>query len=178
MAQKLNTKELAKKVRGRRKFLDKVIGEIITLVNTKGKTVSRMVHSARKYIVLELRNFGAFTFHTDWGQTMFGGNTVKVYYHPGRNFREGGLDSAFDKDWTPVLDVDFQVDGEYRVNKFDEKLSWQKKLVWVLRNKDRIAAPATQNRQKQSERAQAAEIKRQKETRVRQDAENLGITVQ
>lgn len=178
MAQELNIKELVRKTRERKKFLDAIIEPVIKLVREKGRMINRSQETSHTNVVWELRNFGGFSFHTDLGQTMFGGNTVKVFYHPSRSFREGGLDSAHDKDWVPVLDVYFQTELEYRVSKFDERLSWQRKLFWVLRNKDKVAARAEKENRKRRDvsRRELRQIEKREDTI--NDAKRLGIISQ
>lgn len=123
----LTNKAIARKIRERKNFLNRVANFIDKLVCEKGRVLSISEHSAWTHIVWELRNFGGFTFYADLGQTMSGGNTIKVYYHPDHNFREGDLDSA----WTPVLEVDFQTrsENDYRVKRFEEAAAWQKALT-------------------------------------------------
>ena len=159
LVRNLANKALAGKVRKRKRFLDETIDPVIKLVCERGRMVSRNQGSSNTHVVWELRNFGGFSFHTDLGQTMFGGNTVKIYYHPGRSFREGGLDSAHDKEWIPVLEVDFQTHREYVVKRFDETTGWRRALVRVLRNKDKIASRTAKTSQKQVKRSHAAELR-------------------
>ncbi len=142
----LKTEQLAKQVRARKEFLNRVVKSLMNLVQEYGIVTKRDTANCHIRVVSELRNFRSFTFATDLGQTDFGGNTTKVWYHPGKNFREGGLDSAWDKEWTPVLDVDFQVTGDdYEVHIFNESVDWQRALLHVFKNKIKIAAQIERN---------------------------------
>lgn len=175
MTQDQNTDKLAKKVRTRKNFLNKVVNPVIDLVHKRGTIVRREQGSCHTRIVAEFRNFGDFTFHTDLGQTMFGGNTVKIFYHPGRNFREGGLDSAFDREWSPVLFVDFHTDGDYTVRSFNEKAGWQKALVSVLKNENKIMAQIEKTRSKAKKISKKQEQNSQVENEIRKEAYKLGL---
>ncbi len=135
----LKTEQLANKIRIRKEFLNQVVNRVTGLVRKYGKVTKRDECHSHTRVVSELRNFGNFTFETDLGQTDFGGNDIMIWHHPGKSFREGGLDFAFDKEWTPVLDVYFQVKDEYEVKAFNEETNWQKTLTFVLKNQDKIA---------------------------------------
>src|SRR3989338_8127473 len=134
------------KILNRRRFLKEIIDPIIKLVSENGVVLKYDKHSCHTHIVSELNNFGHFSFHTDLGQTMFGGDTITIYYHPNRKFREGGIDSAHDKESQPVLEVYEQID--YEIKKFDEQKNWQRALVRVLKNKDRIVSQIKKEQKK------------------------------
>jgi len=176
MAGELTNKDLARKIRGRKNFLDKTVDAVINLVCNRGKVLSRSEHSAHTHIIWELHNFGGFSFRTDLGQTMFGGNTVKVYYHPGRSFREGGLDSAWDKDCSPVLIVYFPTEGDYKVGQFNEKTDWQRALIRVLKNQNNIAAQINKAKEKENKTLQKWSQKDEKNAQLIKEAQKLGIT--
>lgn len=148
----LKTKQLAKKIRARKQFLNQVVGQIINLVGQYGWVTKRDQENYHTNVVTELRNFGNFTFETNLGQTDFGGDAVKVWYHPGKNFREGGLDFAWDKEWIPVLDVYFQEEKNYDVYTFKKSADWQKALLYVLKNKAKVAAQIQKQVKKDQEK--------------------------
>jgi hypothetical protein len=178
MAQSLNNIGLANKIRVRKKFLDKIITSIIQLVANKGKIINRVMGSSSKHIVQELRNFGGFSFYTDLGQTMFGGNTIKVYHHPGQSFCDGGLDLAQNNICEPVLDVYFQTADEYDVCTFNESKKWQRALIRVLKNQDKIAAQLDRKENKLKNKSEKEEVKRLKEERLQEEARRLGVRSQ
>ncbi len=138
MAQKsAETKNLVRKIKKREQFLVRVVTGVIALVQKHGTLKSSERGGSHIRTIKELCNFGNFTFETDLGQTDFGGNTISVWYHPGKIFREGGSDSAHDKKLTLVLDVYYQT--HYEVNEFYEKPNWQKAIIRVFKNQDKIA---------------------------------------
>lgn len=173
MAHDSSTEQLVKKVRVRKEFLDKIINSITELVREYGRVTRREQGSSHTRVVMELRNFGNFTFETDLGQTMFGGNAVRVWHHPGKSFREGGLDAAWDKEWKPVLDVYFQTD--YQVGAFDEETDWQKALIYVLKNQRRVARENRDAVLKRSQKLEKKERANAKSAKLVADAQKLGI---
>ena len=172
MAHDLNIKQLASKVRARKEFLDKITDLATKLVREYGRVTKRDQGSWHTRIVTELRNFGNFTFETDLDQTQFGGDAVKIWHHPGKSFREGGLDSAWNKEWTPVLDVYFQT--AYKVNTFNENTDWQRALIYVLNNQRKVA----RERREVLKGTQKLDKKEQtdaKNTKLIAEAQELGI---
>lgn len=174
----LTNKALSRMIKERRAYLTRVLNAVVKLASQEGKVLLRSTHSAHTHVVWELRDFEGFTFHADLGQTMFGGNTVKVYYHPGRSFGEGGIDSAHDQEWAPVLEVDFQTGDEhdYRVKKFKESAEWRRVLDRVLRNSDKIAAQAKKTEKKVDKRAERQRAAEARRLRLAKEAGELGIT--
>lgn len=180
MAQDKKTRKLARQIQTRMEFLKQTTGAVINLVIQKG-TWKEEVKRFHTYVSAELRDFGGFSFEVELGKTEEGGNTVKMYCHPGRKFREGGLDSAWDKEFMPVLSVDFWSGDSYEVRTFSDEFKWQKALSRVLKNKDKISTriAATAEKEKQKTKKLAANPK----TEVTKDqlivqAERLSITVQ
>ena len=166
---------IARKLKNRKEFLKKIVERVEELVRKEGTELSYIEHSCHTHIVAELRNFGHFSFHTSLGQTMFGGNTITIYYHTGRSFREGGIDSAYDKEWTPVLKVDFQTGDDFKVVIFDEQRNWQRALVRVLKNEENIAAQIKRKKEEAKTakaRNRAAEEKKKK---LLEEAKKLGV---
>lgn len=61
---------------------------------------------------------------------MMGGNNVKVWYHPDRQYEEG---------LKPVLDIDWQIDpGKYFRLQFDEHLQWQRGIQKIIQRQRSI----------------------------------------
>lgn len=171
--------ELAKKIRARKEFLNKVCGQIIDLVRKYGKITRRDQGNNHTNVISELHNFGSFTFETNLGQTDFVGDTIGVWYHPGRSFREGGLDFAWDKKWIPVLYIHYQVKGDYEVATFNKNVGWQKALLYILKNKTRIATQIATEIEKEKEKELKKEKKRKQaetdKTKLVEEAQKLGF---
>lgn len=114
-------KTLADKVRSRQKFIGVIIPWIEKLVSKHGEELSYSQGSCHTHIVAELKNFNGFSFKTDTGHSMMGGNSFKIWYHPGKKLDNGG---------TLVLDLYFQVHvGESQVRSFDTSTKWVEKLL-------------------------------------------------
>ena len=175
MTGKLTNKTLARKIRARKRFLDNVLNPIIQLVDKRGTVTKREQRSSYTHVVAELRNFGNFTFRTDLDKTKFGGDTIKVWYHPGRSFREGGLDSVWDKEWIPVLDINFLICTDYLVREFNKKTDWQRALVSVLKNQDNVATQINKIQEKAVERLQTWRQEGERNDQLIREAKKLGI---
>lgn len=180
MAQDKDTKELARKIRARKKFLKRIVTPVINLVVKRGRVLERHMGSCNIHIISELRNFGGFTFETDLGQTQFGGSTVTIFYHPHCNFREGGIDFARENERI-VLSVFFQTEAEYeyKVITFDNRTDWQRVLIHVLQNADKIAERQNAKEKRIAERNKAeselAEFRKERKLKLIEEAKNLSI---
>lgn len=175
MAHDLNTKRLARQIKARKDFLNKVVNSVTKLVREYGRVTKRDQGSSNTRVVSELRNFGNFTFETDLGQTMFGGNTIRVWYHPNKSFRKDGLDSAWDKEWQPVLNIYYQTD--YKVINFDEQREWQRALFRVLKNKERIATQVKKKEGKTKTTVVQNSAINEEGNKLLKEAKKLGITL-
>ncbi len=171
---------LENKIAKRRKFLNEVFDRITNLVSKEGEQLSYSEHSCHTNVVAELKNFGNFTFTTNLDQSMIGGDTIRVYYHPGRKFQEGGTDAAHDKGLDPVLAVDVDGRGIYTVRIFDEQRNWQKKLLHLLKNSNKIAKGIRKAKERAEKEAKSVRDKRhadeEKRKRLLKEAENLRIS--
>lgn len=168
--------QLARKVGARKRFLDKVVSPIVDLVHKRGKVNKREQGSSHTRVVSELINFGDFTFETDLGQTMFSGDTIRVWHHPHRNFREGGLDYAHDKEWTPVLDVYYQDRSDYKVGAFRDETDWQRALIRVLKNQNKIAARIKKTQDKASKTLRNWRQADERKDKLAKEAQKLGLS--
>jgi hypothetical protein len=114
------------------RFLKKVIGFACSITRTQGKRLENTSHSVHLHTIYELLNFGGFSFYVDSGQTMFGGDTVKIWYHPSRpHTKRAG----------PVLDISWGLDLNNPSHVyFDPNLEWQKEILKVVRWQKKIAA--------------------------------------
>jgi len=166
---------LKRKIQSRKKFLDRILEPVINLIREEGTIIDYQEYTYLNFA--ELRDFGHFSFHTDPEPIRYmfvQGYTVKIYYHPGRKFREGGLESAFDKDWTPVLDV--RVDDYYEVAIFNEQRNWQRALIRILKNSDRIAAQIRKRREKEQMIIEEKCTDNEKIKKLLEEAKKLKVT--
>jgi hypothetical protein len=173
----LQTREIARQVRKRKALLRMAVACVDYFVEKYGIVVEKAQGSSNTHIVSRLINFKDFTFETDYGQTMFGGNNVKIWHHPGKRFREGGLDSAHDSCWNPVIDVYFQVGNDWQVNVFNPTPVWQKELIHLFRNRVRVCNEI--NRVRKSILPQKTSSKQEQAIKVREDliAEALKLRI-
>ena len=73
---------LAKQVAERQKFIEDIVRCVSSLVVRCGRVLCRETHSWHTTTEIELKNFAGFSFYTYGSYTRFGGETVKVWYHP------------------------------------------------------------------------------------------------
>ena len=168
----IKTEELAKEVRTRNEFLDIVTNRVIDLVRKYGEVTKRDEGNNHTNIVSNLCNFGSFTFETDLGQIDFGGNTVRVWHHPGKNFQEN---SVWSNPLVPVLDVYFQTTKDYAVSIFNHRTGWQKALINLLKNRARIAAQIKKTQNKTLKTRENQEQSNTEKIKLIKEAQKLRI---
>jgi len=133
----LSNEELTRKVALRREFLLRVIRWVEKAVPSRGELLKREIGSSHTHTVCLLQDFGDFSFQSDTGQTMMGGNSVNVWYHPG--FR--GLDLGKTRS---VLTLHYQSDpNNCEVSIYEIGTPWEDSLSYVMENENEIAAEAT-----------------------------------
>ena len=141
---------LESKIAYRLAFLEKVTGFAEMITAKEGNGVLYRMHSSHTHIINELRDFGGFSFRADTGQSMFGGSTIEVWYHPGRLF-------AAQPEPKKVLHIDWLIDLEKNTRlTFDEESKWETNISRVIKNWEEIAR----------RRDQAAAAARKKQERL------------
>lgn len=161
-------KNLIEKVAERERFLKTVIPFVVSLVQEKGKVLKESIGSCNINIIRELANVAGFTFKTDLGQTMFGGNNIKVSY---QEKRHGVLMQN-----RVVLDVYWQCDiDECKVNFFDESASWQSALLKLTKNKDKIVARIDKEKERRDQGRACEAQERERLAALQIRAKDLGI---
>ena len=126
--------ELVKKMEARKKFIKKVIKFAGQILRERGKVIERSEHSCHTHVVQELLNFADFSFCGDFGQTMFGGETVRILYHPNKTVTSF---PRYGRCTFEVYSQDLSFD-ECKVEFFDNNTKWQVELLRVIRNKKAI----------------------------------------
>lgn len=133
----ISDEELARKVDSRRQFLLRVVRWIEKAVPKRGRLLKREVGSSNTNSVYLLRDFGDFSLLYNTGQTMMGGNSVKVWYHP--DSCEVDIEKT-----NPTLALYYQTDpNDCEVSFYDAKTSWEDLLTHVMEHENEIAAKAT-----------------------------------
>ena len=165
-------KGLAKKIEAREKFLKKVIDFVEKLVIERGEITEKVQGSCHTNIKRRLFNFGDFSFLTDRGQTMFGGNECKIWYHPKNeagDIREGSL----------VLSVYYQCESEKnnncRVDVFNENHAWQSAINYAMSHKDKIVAKISKKEQERRDKSRNNANELERMTRLQEKAKRLKI---
>lgn len=125
---------LTREVAARTRFLKKVIDFAESITNQLGRLLHRAVDSRHTHTIFELHNFGKFSFYVDTNKTMFGGNTVKVWYHPAKKYVPA------DSDLVPVLDISWGIDINNPTHlRFNDEPDWQLEILKVIQNQKIIA---------------------------------------
>lgn len=123
---------LAREIAARTLFLKKVTDFAEAISGERGKELHYSQGSSHTHTIYELHDFGGFSFHADTGRTMFGGNQVKVWYHPAAEYTPG---------LPPVLDIEWQVDIEKCTHlQFNADPQWQRAILKVIQRRKGIAA--------------------------------------
>ena len=173
MAKDASSKVLSRKISERERFLKESIPFIEKLVREKGVLIKRTTGSSNIRVVMELKNFGNFSFHCDWGQTMFGGNTIQAWYQPNTSPAEN-CPSA-----THVLSVYYQCASftpqDCDVSVFGEGLTWQEALGRTIRDREKILAAMAKERQEAKENSLRKARQEQESLALRKKASKLGF---
>ena len=170
------SRTLSAKLSKRERFLKKVVSFVEKLVQKKGRILEINQGSSNTNVVRELLDFGNFSFKTDLGQTMFGGNDIEVWYHPGTSFRNR-------KRFNTVLSVYYQCfrfeTDDCRVNTFDESHGWQLALNNAIRNEKKILVDMERKKRDARQRSLLIEKREnerdKKKAKMTERAERLGL---
>lgn len=166
----LSSKTLATQVVARQKFLEETLRFATSVVSRRGKVLFREVHKWHTETKEELRNFASFSFYSYGSHTMFGGETVKIWYHPGSEKLPP----------EPFLEVEWWDIKECRVKRFDQSPGWQRAIKVVMKNEKRIAK-AFETKQKNAEERARRVVERdkalhQEEVHLASEAKRLGLS--
>lgn len=158
---------MASKIRERLEFIKIVIPWIDRLVAKQGKELSYHEGSCHTNIVAELKNFGGFSFKTDTGQSMMGGNSFQVWYHPGKDHDDKSL---------LVLSLYCQVSvEESAVRVFDTTTEWQKALLQVRTREGFFVRQIKEEQKRKSAQIQAENKKADQDRSLLERAKKLGF---
>jgi hypothetical protein len=158
-------KKLVSKVVQRQKLVEAIIDFVQFITEKKGKVLSRSVHSGHTQTERELKNFFGFSFYTYGHYTMFGGEEVKVWYHP--KDKKLPPELVFEVEWWEIL--------KCNVKHFDPSPEWLAALKKLMEDRSRVVAKA----EKAEQRKAAEEEKNRKDQAamktVQEDAKRLGL---
>ncbi len=164
------TKRLSAKIKARKEFLKMATEFSLTITRKLGEEVLYRQESCYTNIVRQLIGFAHFSFLTDTGQTMMGGDTVKIWYHP----KSGEVDFKRSR---PVLDIDWWagVDEDCKINLFDEDRRWQTALRRVVKNAEKIEAKMREVKKNLKKQRLEKEKKRRQAAAIREEAHRLRL---
>lgn len=136
---------LEKRIKERLELTIKICKFAESLLYEKGVLIKESMHSSHCNIIREMKDFMNFSFFGDFGQSMMGGNDVKIWYPE-------------QKDEYLVFHVRFQgatIDDECKLKIFIETGDWLQKLKIIIRNKNKFLAAFD----KKSKTAKAKSVK-------------------
>jgi hypothetical protein len=116
---------LARRAERKRRLLSEIIELVKWLMDQKGVITKKEGDPYHCSTTKELKNFLRFSFYVESGQTVSGGETVKIWYRQ-------------DKESHLVLDVHWNIIARFEVRVFDEKRNWSLALKRIIIRKNRI----------------------------------------
>jgi len=154
---------LEAKIVARIKLLSAIVNFVDELLRKKGKVLECHTESCNTNMVEELKDFENFSFWSDTGQTMFGGNTYKIWYMRGT-------------DKVLVLYLDFQAGiEEAEIKTFDPKPDWLKALKCLIKNWKQVVVKCERERKNQEEKSWRQRQQEVVNNALREKAVRLGI---
>lgn len=154
---------LEAKIAARIKLLSSIVDFVGKILREKGIVLERHIESCNTNMVEELKDFKNFSFWSDTGQTMFGGNTYKIWYMRG-------------SDKVLVLYLDFQAGiEEAEIKTFDSKRDWLNALKCLIKNWKQIMAKCERERRIQEEKSRQRCKQEVVNNALRDKAVRLGI---
>jgi hypothetical protein len=112
-------------------FLKSIINFAKFITTEQGKLLKRTAGFGYINTIRELYNFEDFSFYMDLCQTTMGGNELKIWYHPSKQY---------EKELVPVLDVWWQleVSNNTKAKRFESNRKWQNEFLRAIkRQKDK-----------------------------------------
>ena len=164
----------------RKKFLMEVVRFGEDFIVKHGTKVSLPGNS--DYTAMwRLANFEEFSFFAVFGETQFGGNTFRVWYHPGSEKADKdvgrfyqGEDFALDF-YHQDVGIDLDNTNDWEVKFFDQRAEWQKAIRWIMKNAYRILAARERAKTEAAAKEQGEQAARADEVRLAQEAVRLGV---
>ena len=143
------SKSLAKRVVARQRFLEKVIDFAETIIREGGRVIRHKTYDCYTQTEAELMNFAGFSFRTYGAFTMFGGEELKIWYHPDSKERPP----------QPVLEVEWYEMAKLKVKHFDTSVKWQRALSRIIKDKEKVVARVRREKEISKARAGRAALR-------------------
>ena len=160
-------KDLEQKIQARKQLLDEVLGFTIQILNEWGEETYRDQGNSNTHTKRELREFGRFSFFGDFGQTMFGGNNIKIVYH----HNDGDI---------TVLEASQQAGSfnshDCNVQLFNDSVHWEFPFKETIANKSEIIAHRRKTKEEESSTEEQARKNTRSNRALAEEAKRLGIT--
>lgn len=103
----------------------KTVADFAELIVSRYGEIISSTGDGHSHMVSELLNFKDFSFHIDMGQKKVGGNSIKVWYHP------GGL---YKKDLVPVFDIWWRTDiTKCKLRTFSQDGQWHSQILGIIK---------------------------------------------
>ena len=154
----------------RKKFLDAIAKFAVPLAREFGIRKDHVVYDCYTSGKMVLEGFHNFTIIHQGAYSMFGGEGLEIWYHPGRVTRPGTM---------PTLDFDWWNEGDYKVKRFDLDKKWQRALRKLTQNAEDAKRTFLAQRARLKRRAEKAATRQVEEQqgneRRAQEAERLGF---
>ncbi len=161
---------LGDKVAKRIAFLEKVAAFACLISAKRGEKLLYSEGSCHTHSIYELHDFGDFSFHADTGKTMFGGDQVKVWYHPLLKFDAQGALIPL------VLDISWQSDIDKPTHmQFNDDPVWQKEILKVIRRQKSIARQIDQAVAEAKKKAATDAARNKREQELAETATRLQV---
>lgn len=146
----------------------------VLFFSARSELIKREQGSSYTNVVRFLSNFGYFSFLADMGQTMMGGNTITVWYHPAFIFAKDYKQAT--PTFEPVMEIYYQASvDDSHVRIFHPDATWQYAVRLVIKNKDEIAAAIDMMMASQKLVMEGDSRKRQERLELIKLADNLKI---
>lgn len=158
----ISAEKLETMIRERKRYIERVVIFAEKIVKEIGGVIERRIENSYAHIVMELKDFnGEFSFSVSSGEGMMGGNTIKVWHHPGVRF------AGIKRMPEPVMSVWYQTSlNECRVDIFDKNSAWQSSLDYIIvHKKEIIEREKEKNKQKAKEKREQLRLEREERQR-------------
>ncbi len=153
----VSAKNLAKRIAERQEFLEEVIRFVVSTLERSGRVIDREVHDWYTETTRKLNNLKGFSLYHYGSYSMFGGEDIKVWYHPRRG-------KATEADL--VLEVQWWDIKKLEVKSFSESKSWQKSLKNLMKNQEKLRLVLEGRREKEKQQEVGRQKLKEKQERL------------
>jgi len=161
----LGVEELEEVVRDKRELVGQIVNFVEAFLLERGRITAKEVSSDHTRVERELRQFENFSFHWVTGMTMFGGDTIEIWYHdPDQGDAEPEL----------VFDVYYQTQPSYDVRIFTEG-EWQSKLNYLMEHQEEAVKSVQQDDELDQQQVENQRIEELRVRDLQEEARKLNL---